>query len=177
MIKIIAIAALALAVVSACNGASKRTERKSTSALKQSATLVRDIDGDTIVVSINGVEKHVRLVGIDTPETHKPGVKVECGGPQASALAAKWASPGDRVTLTYDFTQDRTDRYGRLLAYVSAHHHSLQLDQLRAGWAEVYVYQHHPFGRVESFHRAQESAKKHDRGAWKLCGGDFHSEQ
>jgi micrococcal nuclease len=178
LIRLGAVAIAAIAVSNAC-GSHQRGAAAPALSDTQRATFVRDVDGDTIKVRLgDGSEHSVRLIGIDTPETHKPGVKVECGGPQASALAAKWASPGDQVTLTYDFTQDRTDRYGRLLAYVSAHHHSLQLDQLRAGWAEVYVYQQqHPFGRVESFRRAQDSAKKHDRGVWKICGGQFHSNQ
>lgn len=177
LIRLGAMAIAAVAVSNACDSQHRGVAAPAL-ASAQHATLVRDVDGDTVKVRlVDGTEHSVRLIGIDTPETHKPGVKVECGGPQASALAASWAQPGDRVTLTYDPTQDRTDRYGRLLAYVSAHGRSLQLSQLRAGWAEVYVYAHHPFQRVESFRRAMDSAKRHDRGVWKLCSGNFHSEQ
>jgi len=42
-----------------------------------SATVSHVIDGDTIVVRIAGSEEHVRLLGIDTPETHKPDTPVE----------------------------------------------------------------------------------------------------
>jgi micrococcal nuclease len=174
------LAIMSLAAVAAANacGSSQRGVAAPALASSQRATFVRDVDGDTIKVRLSdGTEHSVRLIGIDTPETHKPGVKVECGGREASALAAAWAKPGDRVTLAYDPTQDRSDRYGRLLAYVSANGRSLQLSQLRAGWAEVYVYAHHPFQRVESFRRAQESAKKHGRGVWGSCGGDFHDQQ
>jgi micrococcal nuclease len=177
IVRLAAVALAAVAVVGAC-GSHQRGVASPALSNSQRATLVRDVDGDTIKVRLgDGSEHSVRLIGIDTPETHKPGVKVECGGPQASALAASWAQPGDRVTLTYDPTQDRSDRYGRLLAYVSAHGRSLQLSQLRAGWAEVYVYAHHDFQRVESFRRAMDVAKRRDRGVWKLCGGDFHSNQ
>ncbi len=31
------------------------------------ATIVRVIDGDTVVANIDGHEEHVRLIGIDTP--------------------------------------------------------------------------------------------------------------
>jgi micrococcal nuclease len=31
------------------------------------ATVVRVIDGDTVVVHIDGHDEHVRLIGIDTP--------------------------------------------------------------------------------------------------------------
>lgn len=177
LIRIGVVTVAAIAVANACGSGHHGVASKALGST-QRATLVRDVDGDTIKVRLgDGTEYSVRLIGIDTPETHKPGVKVECGGPQASALAAAWASPGDSVTLAYDPTQDRVDRYGRLLAYVSAHGRSLQLAQLRAGWAAVYVYAHHDFQRVESFRRAADSAKRHDRGVWKLCSGNFHDQQ
>ena len=149
----------------------------SPSGKSQRATIVRDVDGDTIKVKLaSGEVTSVRLIGIDTPETHKPGVKVECGGPEASANAAKLAPAGAEVVLTPDPTQDYRDKYGRLLAYASVGGHSLQLAQLRAGWAEVYVFKH-DFQRVGSFRRASAVAKKHGRGVWGQCGGDFHSNQ
>ena len=49
------------------------------------ATVTKVIDGDTIVVRIGGQEEHVRLLGIDTPETHKPDSPVECFGPEAAS--------------------------------------------------------------------------------------------
>lgn len=177
LVRVGVVVVAAVAVSNAC-GSHHRGVAAPALTSSQHAILVRDVDGDTIKVRLaDGTEHSVRLIGIDTPETHKPGVAVECGGPQASASAAAWASPGDAVTLTYDPTQDRVDRYGRLLAYVSAHHRSLQLVQLRAGWAEVYVYAHHDFQRVESFRAAMDVAKRADRGVWRTCGGNFHSNQ
>ena len=140
-------------------------------------TIVRVVDGDTIKVDVSGKTKSVRLIGIDTPETHKPGVKIECGGREASANMAKLAPEGARVTLRSDPSQDSVDRYGRLLAYATVRGRSLQLEQVYAGWATVYVYQHHPFSRVDAFRRAEGVAKRADRGVWGECGGDFHSEQ
>src|SRR4051812_31586938 len=83
------------------------------------ARVTRVVDGDTIAVSIDGAggeERSVRLLGIDTPETHKPGTPIECGGPEASASMERLAPPGTRVTLESDPSQDRVDRYGRRLA-------------------------------------------------------------
>src|SRR4051794_16058734 len=55
--------------------------------------VARVIDGDTIAVATSGEgyarERSVRLLGIDTPETHKPGTPIECGGPEASANMAR----------------------------------------------------------------------------------------
>jgi micrococcal nuclease len=74
------------------------------------------IDGDTIEVEIaDGSEEDVRYIGIDTPETVKPGEPVECGGPRAHDLNERLVA-GRAVTLRFDAEQ--RDRYGRLLAYV-----------------------------------------------------------
>jgi micrococcal nuclease len=80
------------------------------------ATVVRVIDGDTIVVHIGERDENTRLLGIDTPETHKPNTPVECFGPEASDRMAALLPPGTVVRLVRDV--EARDRYGRLLAYV-----------------------------------------------------------
>ena len=80
-----------------------------------SAQVVRVIDGDTIEVSIGGQEEDVRYIGVDTPETVKPGTPVQCYGPQASAENHRLVD-GRTVRLVFD--RERRDVYGRLLAYV-----------------------------------------------------------
>jgi len=74
------------------------------------------VDGDTIDVELrDGDEETVRYIGIDTPETVKPGTPVECGGPRAHEANDKLVY-GKTVTLRFD--AERRDVYGRLLAYV-----------------------------------------------------------
>ncbi|HET8863026.1 MAG TPA: thermonuclease family protein, partial [Solirubrobacterales bacterium] len=48
------------------------------------AFVTRVIDGDTIEARTGGKVEDVRLIGVDTPETVKPGTPVQCFGPQAS---------------------------------------------------------------------------------------------
>jgi micrococcal nuclease len=137
--------------------------------------LVRVVDGDTVGVRIGGREQVVRLIGIDTPESVRPGVAVECGAKAASAALKRLARPGARVRVVSDPTQATVDRYGWRLGYVAlVDGPSLQLAQLRAGWADVYVYGHTPSVRVEGFRKAAEQAEDATRGVWRLCGGDFH---
>lgn len=161
------------ASVAACN---EESGGKNVSVPAQKATVSRVVDGDTIKVKIGGVEKSVRLIGIDTPETHKPGVKVECGGKEAAANMTSLAPEGAAVRLVSDPTQDKVDRYGRMLAYASVHGRSLQLEQIYAGNAKVYVYGGKPFARVDKFRRAEGVAERAKRGVWGHCSGDFHSE-
>jgi micrococcal nuclease len=79
----------------------------------QDVAVVRIVDGDTLVVS-GGVR--VRLIGIDTPESVDPRRPVECFGKEAAAALGRLVPPGTPVRLGYDV--ERTDRFGRTLAYV-----------------------------------------------------------
>ena len=45
----------------------------------------RVIDGDTIIVERGAYHDTIRLLGVDTPETHHPRKPVQCFGPEASA--------------------------------------------------------------------------------------------
>src|ERR1043165_8052140 len=79
------------------------------------AVVLRVVDGDTIDIrdDVRG-RLRVRILGIDTPETKKPGYTVGCWGPEATEFARS-NMVGQRVALQPDPTQDRTDRYGRTL--------------------------------------------------------------
>src|ERR1700742_2736407 len=70
------------------------------------ATVLRVVDGDTIDIrdDVRG-RLRVRLLGIDTPETKKPGYTVGCWGPEATEFA-KSTMLGQRVSLVPDPTQD-----------------------------------------------------------------------
>ena len=156
-------------------------------AKRYSAHIVKVTDGDTIKVRLrSGALKTVRLIGIDTPESRKPGVPVECGAKQATAAMTKLAfrkrrgrHDGQAVRLTTDPTQDRTDRFGRLLAYVERRSDGLDLGRamIRAGWAVAYVYDRTPFQRYAGYSALQTKAETAHRGVWSSCGGDVHSAQ
>ena len=150
------------------------------------------VDGDTIRVR-RGLHTTytVRLIGIDTPETKRPGTPVECGGREATSTMFRFGfthprdsnrdglydrkgGKGRRVKVTTDPSQDRRDQYGRLLAYVKSAQGSLAGKQLRAGWAAVYVFAD-PFEQLAAFQAAEESARSAGRGAWAQCAGNFHT--
>lgn len=77
--------------------------------------VTRVVDGDTVEARIDGEVEDVRLIGVDTPETVKPGTPVQCFGPRASDFS-KRVLTGERVRLV--FGAERRDVYGRLLAYL-----------------------------------------------------------
>jgi endonuclease YncB( thermonuclease family) len=135
--------------------------------LKQRARVVKVVDGDTLTVRLaSGVRRKVRLIGIDTPEVYGG---VECGGRKASRSMRRLTPRGTRVVLVSDPTQDKVDRYGRLLRYVMKSGRDMNRAQVNRGWASVYVYNDNPFKRVDGYRKSQRTAKTDPRGIWKLC--------
>ena len=101
----------------ACGGASANSSTTTANrATAANATVVRVIDGDTVDVTIGGRDEHVRLIGIDTPETKKPNTPIQCYGPEASAFTEHLLPPGTAVRVERDV--EARDDYGRLLGYV-----------------------------------------------------------
>ena len=123
------------------------------------AEVLRVVDGDTIDIrdDVRG-RLRVRILGIDTPETKKPGYGVACWGPEATEFATINLL-GQRVAMQPDPTQDRTDRYGRTLAYlVKADGWDYSVEAARAGTAKSYVYGGVPVTRYGAIEAAQAEA-------------------
>ena len=79
------------------------------------ATVTRVIDGDTLIANVNGENRRVRLLGVDTPETVHPNKPVQFYGREASAYTKKFLT-GKNIWLEYDVSP--LDKYNRHLAYV-----------------------------------------------------------
>ena len=141
------------------------------------ARIVSVIDGDTVKVRYGKTPRTVRIIGIDTPETRRPGVAVECGGPEATASMKRLAPVGARIVVRTDPSQDTFDRYDRLLAYLRRGRRDLGRTQISRGWAKTYVYGGKPFQRTTGYRRSQKRAKRLRRGVYGKCGGDFHTGQ
>ena len=136
----------------------------------QYGRVTKVVDGDTMDVRLasTGKVRRVRMIGIDTPEVYGG---TQCGGPKASASLKSLTPAGTRVKLVSDRTQDRVDRYGRILRYVvkTSTGRDVNRAQLFRGWARVYVYDNHPFERVTSYRAARDAARSAPRGIWKVC--------
>lgn len=165
---------LAVILVGSATGCDERSLVPESSGEERTARVLRAIDGDTLLVATEaGQSETVRLVGIDAPESVKPGSPVECGGPRAAEALARFE--GSEVRLVIDRSQGERDRYGRLLAYArTAGGEDLGRSQIAAGWAEVYVHGGVPFERSGRYRRAEGKAERWRRGAWGGCGGRFH---
>lgn len=81
------------------------------------ASVVRVVDGDTLVVDRGNGDEKVRLIGIDCPESVNPDQSKNTEeGRAASGFAKSVVSAGQPVWLQKDVSE--ADRYGRLLRYV-----------------------------------------------------------
>ena len=140
------------------------------------ATIDYAVDGDTLRIrEPSGDLAYVRLVGIDTPEDVKPDYPAECGARAAAASMDRFAPDGASVVLRYDSVAPHVDRYGRILAHAYIGGRQLEIAQLRRGWAYVYRFHEQRFNGLARFEAAARSARRHRRGVWGRCGGDFHS--
>ena len=127
--------------------------------------MIRAVDGDTILVRLGGRAEYVRYIGVDTPETVKPGTPVQCFGPQASAFDHRLVD-GRTVRLVFD--RERRDIYGRLLAYVYVGDRFVNAALVRRGYARTLTIA--PNTAHETlFARLAQHAGRAGRGVWGKC--------
>ena len=131
--------------------------------------VTRVVDGDTVRVRIAGVDEPVRLIGIDTPETHGRGGLRECFGGEAARRLSELLPAGSEVRLERDV--EARDRYGRLLAYVyRADGLFVNLALAEEGYATTLTYPPN-VAHADEFAAAVRSAREAQRGLWERCGG------
>jgi micrococcal nuclease len=129
------------------------------------ARVIRAIDGDTIEVRIRGRTDEVRYIGIDTPETVKPGTPVQCFGHRASDFNRR-LTEGRKVRL--GFGVERRDAYGRLLAYVRVRGLFVNAVLVRRGLARsLTIAPNDRFAPL--FRRLERRAAVAGRGLWGAC--------
>jgi micrococcal nuclease len=125
------------------------------------------VDGDTIAVNMDGKTETIRMVGVDTPETHKPNAPVQCYGPAAAAYTKNIIGT-NKVRLEADAKSTNRDRYGRLLRYVYLPDGRLvEAELIKNGYG--FAYTDFPFAKSAEFVRYQDDAKTASKGLWGNC--------
>lgn len=125
------------------------------------------LDGDTIVVNSGGKDEIVRMIGVDTPETHHPKKPVQCFG-KAAADFTKNLIGNSAVRLEADPQDDNKDIYGRLLRYVYLPSGVLVNKEIVfQGYGFAYTV--FPFTKLEEFRTAGNEARQAKRGLWGGC--------
>jgi micrococcal nuclease len=130
--------------------------------------VVRVIDGDTVRVRVSGNQtRTVRYIGVDTPESVKPETPVECYAKRASDFNRRLVG-GQEVRLR--FGAERTDRYGRLLAYVfrAGARRSASATLIARGYGRLLAIPPNT-AHVRAFTRLERRARRLGRGLWGAC--------
>ena len=112
------------------------------------------IDGDTLVLSNN---KHVRLIGINTPESERYFY-------WESKEVLKLMVLNKNVRLEKDV--DDRDAYGRLLRYVYIGNLFVNLEMVKRGFANVFTFPPN-VKYTDSFIEAERDARTNEIGLWK----------
>lgn len=125
--------------------------------------VLKVVDGDTVKIDYEGKETTVRLIGVDTPETVHPNKPVEAFGKEASNFT-KNLLLGESVYLRFD--GNKTDKYGRLLAYLYRAPDGLfvNLEIVRQGYGHAYT--QFPFKHMELFRTYERRAREAGKGLW-----------
>jgi len=138
-----------------------------------SGVVARVIDGDTADIRVNGSDRRVRFLGVDTPETVHPTKGVQRYGKEASNFTKSYLT-GRRVWLEYD--KNPTDRYNRHLAYIwlskpadfskeNIKREMFNAKLLADGYAKVMIIK--PNNKYEAlFREIEHEAKKLKLGMW-----------
>lgn len=127
------------------------------------------VDGDTIVVDMNGTPETIRFIGIDTPETHKPNTPVQCYGPAAAAHTQNVIkAAGGKVRLVSDSLSTNRDRYNRLLRYVYLPD-GTDLNEVNVQQGYAFYYPYFPFTKKARFAADEKSAQAAHKGLWGAC--------
>jgi micrococcal nuclease len=160
------LALLAALVAVAALGGGALLDRGDTGATggSESARVKRVVDGDTVVLA--GGDR-LRYIGVDTPESVKPGTPVQCFA-EAASRANERLVEGEKVRLRFD--AERRDRYGRLLAYVYRARDGLfvNAELVRRGYATTLTIAPNVAHAAE-FRRLARSARRAGRGLWSSC--------
>lgn len=133
------------------------------------AVVDRVVDGDTVVLTVDGERERARLLRIDTPEAARDGAPAECLAGEATRALERLLPPGGTVLVATDV--ETRDRYGRLLVHVWRGDTWVNARMLRDGWAQVVTFPPNTAYDAEVL-AAQESARRDGAGLWApgACG-------
>jgi micrococcal nuclease len=160
--------AVGLALLAGACGAVRRDQPAGAGAATGAAVVQRVVDGDTIVVKLQQRSEKVRFIGVDTPESVKPGTPVQCFALEASARTKVLLPAGTPVRLEGDVEQ--RDRYGRLLAYVYRDTDDLfvNLDLVQEGFAVPLTIPPN-VAHAGEFAASAATARRTGVGLWSRC--------
>lgn len=128
----------------------------------QIGAVKRVVDGDTIVVVVDGREYRVRYIGVDAPESVKPDAPPEYYGVEAADYNRQLVA-GKNVCLERDVSD--TDKFDRWLRYVYVDTDFVNERLVREGYARSVMYR--PDVKYQTIlNDAEREAQQAGRGLW-----------
>ena len=132
---------------------------------QEGVQLSKCTDGDTAHFMIDGKDKTVRFLAVDTPETKKPNTPVQPYGKEASNYTCSLLEDADEIRL--EFEDEKTDKYGRYLAWIFVDDELLQEKLIQKGYAKVaYLYDDYKY--TDKLQKAEKKAKAERIGIWSI---------
>lgn len=122
-------------------------------------------DGDTAHFIINGIDKKVRFLAIDTPEVSSNEEESQRFGKEASEYTCNTLKNANEIYLEYDGNSDKEDKYGRILAFVHVDGVLLEKSLIEQGLARVY-YIYGDYAHVDELRKIEEETKSKKIGIW-----------
>jgi len=123
------------------------------------------IDGDTVVVLLDGKQTTVRLIGVDAPETVDPRKPVQRFGHESADILRRLIE-GKNVRLAYEPAGAQLDRYGRLLAYLYLDPGNVFVNREFIVTGHGFAYVKYPFAHMDDFRLAERQAREKKVGLW-----------
>ena len=137
---------------------------------KQTAKFVREVDGDTAKLSVKGKIYTFHFLVIDTPEIVKLNTPPAFMGKKASNYTKSELAKAKKIQIQYD--GNRTDKYGRKLAWIFVDGQLLQDKLVKKGYARVY-YIYGKYKYTNKLRASEKVAKRKKLGVWKNYKGAF----
>lgn len=123
------------------------------------------VDGDTAKLMIDGEEQTVRFLAVNTPETKHPTKGKEFYGEEASEYTCSMLNNATKIELEYE-ESNKTDKYGRTLAWIWIDGNLLQRSLVSEGYATVdYIYGDYRY--TDELYSLQDYAEENKLGMWK----------
>ncbi len=123
------------------------------------------IDGDTSKFDMDGETIKVRFLAIDTPESVHPTKEVQAYGVEASRFTKEKLKNAKNIELEFDNNSDKTDKYGRYLAWIWVDGELLQDLLVKEGLAKVaYLYADYKYTSL--LQESENKAKEERKGIW-----------
>lgn len=123
------------------------------------------VDGDTARFIINGEEKTVRFLAIDTPESNHPEKEEEPFSKEASNYTCNLITRAKEIYLEYDGNSDKEDKFGRILAFVIVDGELLEEKLIENGLAKV-AYIYGDYAHLSDLRKKEAEAMDKKIGIW-----------